>query len=305
MTKRDGLVFEMYWPQGHHTANVRRRAMNTIIQKQSLWRQCILSFHKYLAVFRVSIANNLAYITEVFFRAIFLLVFIFIFLQLWTATFAAKGLHSVGGLHINDLVWYLATTETIALSLPQLTRLIDQEVRSGQLAYLLGRPCSYLFYHFAQYLGERLVRLTINGMIAFVITLLLVGPPPFTWMGLVTWPLVVFLAVSIDFVVYFAIGLLAFWTEETTPFFLIVSRLALVLGGVLAPLEILPEPIHTLARILPFSSVLYAPARTLVHFDLASFGPMVLQQAVTLAIGSLILLAIYRIATRRVNINGG
>src|SRR2546425_8393534 len=163
--------------------------MKTIIQKKSLWRQCILSFHKYLAVFRVSVANNLAYITEVFFRAIFLLAFIFIFLQLWTATFAAKGLHSVGGFHIHDLVWYLAATETIALSLPQLTRLIDQEVRSGQLAYLLGRPSSYLLYHFAQYLGERLVRLVLNSAVAFTIALIFVGPPPFTWMGLLAWPL--------------------------------------------------------------------------------------------------------------------
>src|SRR5438067_8720791 len=182
--------------------------MNVIIhnRRRSAWQRLSLSLQKYLAVFRVSVANNLAYILEVFFRTIFLLVFIFIFLQLWTATFAARGLHSVGGFHIHDLIWYLAATETIALSLPQLTRRIDQEVRSGQLAYLLGRPCSYLLYHFAQYLGERLVRLTINGGIAFVITLLLVGPPPITWMGLAAWPLVVFLAVSIDFVVYFAIG---------------------------------------------------------------------------------------------------
>ncbi|GAC1377979.1 MAG: hypothetical protein NVSMB33_00980 [Ktedonobacteraceae bacterium] len=281
--------------------------MDTIVQNRQhgIRRRFGLSLQKYLAVLRVSVANNLAYILEVFFRTLFLLVFIFIFLQLWTATFAAKGVQSVGGFHINDLLWYLAATETIALSLPPLTRLIDQEVRSGQLAYLLGRPCSYLFYHFAQYLGERLVRLTINGIIAFIITLLLVGFPPFTWMSLSAWPLAVFLALSIDFVVYFSIGLFAFWTEETTPFFLIVNRLALVLGGVLAPLEILPQPIRTIAQILPFSSVLYGPARTLVHFELTQFAAMLLQQIVTLAIGSLVLLAIYRLATRRVNINGG
>ncbi len=200
---------------------------------------------------------------------------------------------------------YLVTTETIALSLPQLTRLIDQEVRSGQLAYLLGRPCSYVFYHYAQYLGGRLVRLVINAAVAFIVAMLFVGPPPFSWMGLLVWPLVVFLAISIDFVVYFSIGLLAFWTEETTPFFLIVNRLALVLGGVLAPLEVLPQPIRGLAQVLPFSAVLYGPARTLVHFELDHFIGLLVQQFITLAIGSLVLFVLYRIATRRVNINGG
>ncbi|MEO8953091.1 MAG: ABC transporter permease [Ktedonobacteraceae bacterium] len=264
-----------------------------------------VALRKYMAVLRVSIANNLAYLTEVVFRAAFLAVFIYIFLQLWTATFAAKGVHSVGGFRISDMVWYLAATETIALSLPQLTRLIDQEVRSGQLAYLLGRPCSYVLYHYAEYLGGRFVRLVMNSAVALVLAWLFVGPPPFTWMGLLAWPLVLFLAISIDFVVYFSIGLLAFWTEETTPFFLIVNRMALVLGGVLAPLEVLPQPIRGIAQVLPFSAVLYGPARTLVHFELASFGWLLVQQVVTLAVGGAVMLALYWLATRRVNINGG
>ena len=280
--------------------------MNAAIAGEKRLRQRLrLSLSKYTAVLQVSVANNLAYITEVVFRTLFLIVFIFIFEQLWKTTFAVKGITSLGGFTINDLVWYLAATETIALSLPQLTRLIDQEVRSGQLAYLLGRPCSYVFYHFAQYLGERLVRFAINSVVAFIIALLLLGPPPFTWMGVLAWPLVVFLAVCIDYVIYFSIGLLAFWTEETTPFFLIVNRLALVLGGVLAPLEVLPQPIRGIALALPFSVVFYGPARTLVHFQLLPFCWLLAQQVVTIAIGSLALFALYRLATRRVNVNGG
>src|SRR6266566_5406607 len=102
---------------------------------------------------------------------------------------------------------YLVATETIALSLPQLTRQIDQEVRSGQLAYLLGRPCNYVLYHFAQYLGERLIRLGMNAAVGAVLALLIVRLPHFTWTGVVAWPLVVFLALCIDFVAYMTIGL--------------------------------------------------------------------------------------------------
>jgi len=145
----------------------------------------------------------------------------------------------------------------------------------------------------------------LNSVVAFIIALVFVGPPPFTWMGLLAWPLVVFLAASIEYVVYFSIGLLAFWTEETTPFFLIVNRLALVLGGVLAPLEVLPQPIRGIALLLPFSAILYGPARTLVHFQLLPFCWLLLQQVITIVIGSLLLFALYRMATRQVNINGG
>jgi ABC-2 type transport system permease protein len=263
------------------------------------------AWRKYAAVLRVSIANNLAYMMEVFFRALLLIVLVFIIGQLWKTTFAARGATILSGFTISDMIWYLVVAETITMSLPPLTRRIDMEVRSGQLAYLLGRPCSYILYNYAQYMGERLVRLLINAIIGAALALVFVGPPHFTWMGVVAWPLVTLLALSIEFVAYFSIGLLAFWTEDTNAFSFVFSRLTLVLGGVLAPIEIFPQPLRSIAQALPFSAILYGPARTLVHFELDRFGWLLLQQIITLAVGSLILLAVYSIAIRRVNINGG
>ncbi len=268
-------------------------------------RRLNLSLQKYTAIMRVSIANNLAYVMEVFFRALLLVVLVFILGQLWKTTYSARGVTVLDGFTITDMVWYLVVAETIAMSLPQLTRRIDQEVRSGQLAYLLGRPCNYVFYNFAQYLGERLVRLIINGIVGAIVALIFVGLPHFTWMGVIAWPLVTFFALSIDFIAYFSIGLLAFWTEETSSFALIFSRLTLVLGGVLAPITIFPEPLRSIALILPFSTILYGPARTLVHFEPDQFVLLLLHQTITLFVGSFILLAIYQVAIRRVNINGG
>jgi ABC-2 type transport system permease protein len=86
---------------------------------------------------------------------------------------------------------------------------------------------------------------------------------------------------------------------------LIFSRLTLVLGGVLAPLEIFPQPLRSIAQALPFSAILYGPARTLVRFELDRFAWLLVQQALTFAGGSVLLLALYMIAIRRVNINGG
>src|SRR5258708_14465262 len=116
---------------------------------------------KCLGGLRVSAANNLAYIMEVLFRALFLIALIYIIGQLWKTTFAQHG-WLLPGFTVNSMVWYLAAAEIIATSLPALTQRIDQEVRSGELAYLLGRPCSYILYNYACYLGERLCRLGLN-----------------------------------------------------------------------------------------------------------------------------------------------
>ncbi len=271
----------------------------TMLQR---WRQ---SFQKYIAVLQVSIASSLAYVGEVFFRALLLVVMVFVLSQLWKTTFGLRGAKALSGFSIADMIWYLIVAESIAMSLPNLTRRIDQEVRSGQLAYLLGRPCSYVLYNFAHYLGERLVRFVMNLLIGIMLALLLVGPITFTLWGVLTLPLTVLMAACIDFVFYFSIGLLAFWTEETQSFNLIFNRLTLVLGGVLAPLEIFPQPLRSIAQALPFSAILYGPSRAFVHFEWDRFAWVLVQQASMVTIGSLLLLGVYSIAIRRVNINGG
>ncbi|HEX7736753.1 MAG TPA: ABC-2 family transporter protein [Ktedonobacteraceae bacterium] len=274
------------------------------VTKRGLLERLRLSGMKYLTVLRVSAANKLAYPWVVVFRAFFLVVLVYILGQLWRVTFALHG-SMLPGFTVNGLVWYLAAAETIALSLPALSERIDQEVRSGELAYLLGRPCSYILYNYARYLGERCVNLLLNGIVAACVALVIAGPPEFGWQGVLIWPLMVFFAISIEFVCYFAIGLLAFWTESTQSFSFIFNRLTLVLGGVLAPVDIFPQPLRNIAQVLPFSTILYGPSRMLIHFEIDLFGRMLLQQVVTLVVAGLLLLLLYTLASRRVSINGG
>jgi ABC-2 type transport system permease protein len=110
---------------------------------------------------------------------------------------------------------------------------------------------------------------------------------------------------GIEFIAYFTIGLLAFWLEETQIFAFLFSRLTLVLGGVLAPLDIFPQPLRQIVQLLPFSAILYGPARTFVHFELMIFINVLVLQLVTLLLGSCVLWLVYHQAMRYVNINGG
>lgn len=266
------------------------------------WRPFCL---KYLAIIRVSAASNLAYLKEVVFRAILLLLLMYIIGTLWQTTFAQHTSSILAGFTINTMVWYLAAAETIALSLPQLSRRIDQEVRNGEVAYLLGRPCSYLLYNYANYLGERLVRLALNGVVAAAVALIFVGPPHINLMGVVAWPLMVLLAISIEFACYFTIGLLAFWMEQTQLFALVFSQMTLVFGGVLVPLQIFSQPLRAIVQFLPFSSILYSPSITLVHFTAGGFAALILLQTGTFLGTGLFALILYRHVLRHVNINGG
>ena len=67
-------------------------------------RTLSISLQKYGAVVRVSIANNLAYVMKVFFRALLLVVLVFILSQLWKTTFSAQNAKVLSGFTINDMV---------------------------------------------------------------------------------------------------------------------------------------------------------------------------------------------------------
>src|SRR5438270_7780096 len=86
---------------------------------------------KYGAILRMSIGNHLAYWGEVLLRSIFLVLIIFVFVQLWTLTYQSQKTAKLGDYSLAQMIWYFAFAEAIILSVPLLRNKIDQEVKSG------------------------------------------------------------------------------------------------------------------------------------------------------------------------------
>jgi ABC-2 type transport system permease protein len=260
---------------------------------------------KYVAAFRVSLMSQLAYPAEMWLRTIFVLIIMFIFSSLWHTTYAELGRETLGGLDLSQMLWYLAITESILLSRPRETLRIDEEVRTGQLAYQLARPYNYVLYRFAQMWGERLPRFLLTLAVAALLATLFSGGSGVSWGGLLAGPPALLLALTIDFLFVLTISLLAFWVEDTTPFLFIYDRFLMILGGMLLPLELFPGPLEAVARVLPFSAIVYAPARMFVDPDPARLAGLLLQQGVMLLVAMLIAGGLFRYAERRLQANGG
>src|SRR4051794_23317664 len=104
------------------------------------WCRVMSLFRKYWAVAVISAKSNLVYVTEAGSRLVFLAVVLYTFLRLWTVTFEHSGAKVLGGLTLNEMLWYLALTESIVMSSPRITTLVDEDVRTGSLAVQLVRP---------------------------------------------------------------------------------------------------------------------------------------------------------------------
>jgi ABC-2 type transport system permease protein len=133
---------------------------------------------KYLAITRTQIINSAAYPLDLATRSLMIVMFMFVFMQLWHSTYRALGQSNIAGLSLNETMWYLMIAETIVLSKPRLTNAIAEQVKDGSIAYLLNKPYNFLLYHFSVALGDGVIRMAFNALAGGAIVWLMIGPPP-------------------------------------------------------------------------------------------------------------------------------
>ncbi len=232
-------------------------------------------------------------------------VLLYIFLRLWQTTYGGTGSTLVAGLTLTQMLWYLTITEAILLSGPKVSQQVDEDVRTGSLASQLTRPMSYAFYRLSANLGERFVRFAINLLTGSIITTVLVGPAAVSLAGFGALLLALPLAFSLDFIGNFLVGLGAFWLEDTNGLLLLYSRGTLILGGVLIPIQLFPQGIQPWLAWLPFANVAAGPARIFVDPSVGELSVLLLRQGIVAIVFGAIVAAVYRVALRRVFVNGG
>lgn len=259
----------------------------------------------YAALFTTNLRNQVAYAGEWALRGIFLAMILYVFLQLWRATYAGQSAGVIGGFTLPQMLWYLAITESLILSRPGLNRLVDAEVRTGDIAYTLLRPYAYGGYRLMAYLAERLLRFATLMTIGALLATLYVGPVPLRAQDIAGALAALLLATLLDFLGAFGIGLLAFWTEDTSSIGLLYDRAVMLLGGMLLPLELFPEPLGAIALALPFSTLIYGPARLALGAAPEPVALLLARQALFIAVGVVLVALLYRRAFRSIAVNGG
>jgi len=259
---------------------------------------------KYLAVFKINLLNSLTYPAELVTRSAMILLFMWIFFQLWRITFTAAGSDIINSLSLRDTMWYLLLAETLELGRPRLARVISEQVKDGSIAYLLNKPYNFLLYQLSSGLGESLPRMGMLFVLGGAQVWAMAGPPP----DLVNWPIaLVALAGAwlLHFCVNALIGLSAFAVEEVAPFEWIYQKLVFILGGMLIPLDFYPVWLQTIAKSLPFAYMMYGPARLFVQPDPVFFTQIILGQLLWLAVLGGLLVLVFSRGMKRLAINGG
>ncbi len=255
-------------------------------------------------IFKVSVQNQLAYLSGFVSGFVFYAFVIFIFINLWKVIYAGRG--TISGFSYQQVIWYCIITEMIVMSAGGgIFADVSGDIKNGNIGYYLNKPYNYLFYNFANSMGAVALKLAINAAIGISMGLLLVGR--LESFKLIYLPLIVpgvFFGIFLNFLLFSSVGLLAFWFEENSAFFWVVQK-TLFMGGLFFPLDMMPDWLKNLALLLPFSYVTYAPAKLFTAFNLGDFAWMTGVQGLYIGVLLFVNLLVYRKGVKAVNVNGG
>jgi ABC-2 type transport system permease protein len=230
-------------------------------------------------------------------------LFIFVFSRIWAAAYVGKS--AIAGYDYAMSVWYFIIAEVCTFGFGRFFWTLSDDMKSGQVAYLLTRPYSFVGYHWAQAMGQGLLDAGILLAEGIAAGFLLAGPPPLP--ALANIPLVLaslLVAGSILFFLQMAIAMTAFWVEENAAFFWIFQKFALVVGTLL-PIEFLPDTARRIALLTPFPSMSWAPARiTVAASPLEALG-LIGAQLGWLAFAIAVSALVFRAGRNKLTVQGG
>lgn len=214
----------------------------------------LLALRKLAIVAKVAARHRLSQRAGVFGRIGMYGVLLYVFTQLWSVI---AGAYPGAEVAADRVVWYIAITEWIVLSLPPLHDDVQEELRAGDLLYRLTRPLAYPWAKLAEGVGDLAVRMGIHAIAGVAFAFAFTGTMPLDARA-ITWvvPLGV-LAAIVATAFNLAIGLVAFWIHDCRPIYWVWQKGLFLLGGLLVPLELYPAWLRDIAVWSPFAAILH------------------------------------------------
>jgi ABC-2 type transport system permease protein len=238
----------------------------------------------------------------VFTNTAFGLILVYTYLALWSER------PHLGGYDQAQAVTYVwigqALLATLAIGGGGVEEELMERIRTGDVAIDLYRPADLQLWWLSADLGRALFQLLGRGVLPFVFGALCfrVALPSDagTWAAFLGSLL---LAMLVGFAIRFLVALSAFWLLDGTGVGQMAWIVSVFCSGMMLPLNVFPGEFGRVVRLLPWSSLLQAPADVLLgRADVwATFALQAGWAVVLLAVGRLVQSA----ATRRVVVQGG
>ena len=261
---------------------------------------------KYIHIYKSELMSTLQYMLNILFRLFNFVLLIYIFMNLWDYIYNNPN-ELINGYSKNQMIWYVIITEIIwgATDGRRYCRRIVNDVRGGNIAYMINKPYSYIGYAISSHLGETTIKTFIAVIVGFTMGLIFLKSfPVLSIPAIIIVVLSGLLAVLINSLLVTFIGLISFIIEDSNPIFWLYSKMILVLG-VLFPIEYFPGVLSQIMRYSPIYVTCYGPAKLFVDFSYSSAITILLSQIIYLGFSLAICYLMYKKGVKKLNVTGG
>lgn len=217
---------------------------------------------KYWLGFKTSIQTFLQYRSNLILQLIGSIIFYVALTLLWIAIYQNQDI--IGDYTKPEMITYILGSAIISgyIFYTAIGDYTDFWIRKGILSMWLIRPFSILFYWFVDDFARRIFSFLINFIALAMITGIfftrfLVIQNNFNIIALVIF--VVFLAGLINYLIFNAIALFAFWMDQTWGIRFVFRVIITIAAGTVIPLSFLTGPLGQLFNWLPFKYMSYIP----------------------------------------------
>lgn len=261
---------------------------------------------KYLYIYKSEVMSNIQYVFNILIHTLGYIVMIFIFFNLWNYIYDDPT-KLINGYSKEQMIWYVIITEIIwgAVGGRKYCRKICNDVKGGNIAYIMNKPYSYIGYAIVSHLGE----MTINAIIVSLVGIgmgfiFFKGLPSISILGIIIVLFSSLLAIIISTLFITFIGLFSFIIEDANPLYWLYSKIILVLGTIF-PIEFFPGILGTIIKFSPIYVTCYGPAKLFVDFDIQNALRILIAQIIYLGISWMMCYLLYRKGVKKLNVNGG
>jgi ABC-2 type transport system permease protein len=220
---------------------------------------------------------------------------------LWRVAVDANG-GDLAGYGAVAITWYIITSEAAIVSVnSRHIEDISTDISTGTVAVELLRPASVLGIRVATQIGRGLPKVAALWVAGALVATLVSGGPPRPETLLLAAPSLV-LAITANLLGQHAVGAIAFWIRDSGSAWFLYLKAVFILGGMIIPLELLPEGLQSVSMLLPFRAMAYAPARLASGY----WEPALLvEQLFWIAVLAAGATAAFRAGERRLQVVGG
>lgn len=262
-------------------------------------RDEVRKLKKYFSIFKYSLKRNATFIVDYIFAALSFTVHMLVFNCLWE--YILKD-GSIFGYTKSELIWYIVVTEFITYSVTAMHKRISASVKDGTIANMLIKPINSVGYFLCEQSSD-LIRILINLIAGIIIGITMAGPINVSFGAVALCILSCVISIIIANLIQVAVGLIAFYIEETRSIYFIVQKFQLLL--VFVPINFYNKFVQGLLLLSPTTYMVFVPAKILVKYAGAADLKWIGLQLIAAFAMTILVINLYRKGVKKINVNGG